>query len=95
MNEKMKGNRYGRIRYDDAFKQGAINMIVEQKMPLKKVASELGVSADSLRAWLRNANINPQDKNANNHLSSKIRDLEVQIKSLQKKFPKKTRLSTA
>ena len=43
MNEKMKENQNGRIRYDDAFKQGAINMIVEQKMPLKKVSQELGV----------------------------------------------------
>ena len=33
----MKGNQNGRIRYDDAFKQGANNMIVDQKMPLKKV----------------------------------------------------------
>lgn len=42
MNEKMKGNQNGRIRYDEAFKQGAINMI--EKMPLKKVSQELGVN---------------------------------------------------
>ena len=88
-NEKMKGNQNGRIRYDDAFKQGAINMIVEQKMPLKKVSQELGVSTDSLRTWLRNANFNPVDKNSNNNLTKKVRDLEAQIKSLQKEISKK------
>ncbi len=89
MNEKMKGNQNGRIRYDDAFKQGAINMIVEQKMPLKKVSQELGVSTDSLRTWLRNANFNPVDKNSNNNLTKKVRDLEAQIKLLQKEISKK------
>ena len=37
-----KGNQNGRIRYDEAFKQGAINMI--EKMPFKKVSQELGVN---------------------------------------------------
>lgn len=45
----MTGNRNGRIRYDDDFKQGALKMIVEQKLPMKKVSEELGVSIDSLR----------------------------------------------
>ena len=45
----MKGNQNGRIRYDEAFKQGALKMIVEQKMPVKQVSEELGVSVDSLR----------------------------------------------
>ena len=44
MNEKMKGNQNGRICYDDTFKQGAINMIVEQNMPLNKVSQELSLS---------------------------------------------------
>lgn len=79
----MKGNQNGRTRYDDAFKQGAINMIVEQKMPLKKVSQELGVFTSHF------ANFNPVDKNSNNNLIKKIRELESQIKSLQKEISKK------
>ena len=37
----------------------------------------------------RNANFNPVDKNSNNNLTKKIRELESQIKSLQKKISKK------
>ena len=81
MNEKMKGNQNGRIRYDEAFKQGAINMI--EKMPLKKVSQELGVFTSHF------ANFNPVDKNSNNNLIKKIRELESQIKSLQKEISKK------
>ncbi len=55
-----KGNQNGRIRYDEAFKQRAINMIVEQKMPLKKVSQELGVFTSHF------ANFNPVDKNSKN-----------------------------
>jgi len=37
----------------------------------------------------RNANFNPVDKNSNNNLTKKIRELESQIKSLQKEILKK------
>ena len=47
--------------------------------------------AFSLRTWLRNANFNPVDKNSNNNLVKKVRDLESQIKLLQKEITKNNR----
>ena len=49
-------------------------MIVENSF--EKVSAELGVSTDSLCTWLRNANFYPVDKNSNNNLTKKIRELE-------------------
>ena len=37
-------------------------------------------------AWLRNDNFNPVDKNSNNDLVKKVRELEAQIKTLQKEI---------
>ena len=51
--DKEKAKINGRIRYDNAFKQGAISMIVDQHMPIKEVSQELQVSTDSLRTWLK------------------------------------------
>ena len=53
MNEHLKGNQHGRIRYDESFKQNALSLITEKKMSVKQLSEELGVSADSLRAWLK------------------------------------------
>ncbi|MBB5335345.1 hypothetical protein [Pectinatus brassicae] len=36
--------------YDDAFKEGAIKMLIEQKHPVKQVAKELGICIDTLRS---------------------------------------------
>ena len=55
MNEHLKGNKYGSIRYDDSFKQNALSLITEQKMSVKQVSEELGVSTDTLRNWLQKA----------------------------------------
>ena len=49
MDEKMKGNQNGRIRYDDA---GRNKYDCRTEMPLKKVSAELGVNTDSLRNLL-------------------------------------------
>ena len=38
MNEHLKDNQHGRIRYDDAFKQNTLSLITEQKMSLKQVS---------------------------------------------------------
>ena len=54
-NEHLKGNQHGRIRYDDAFKQNALSLITEQKMFVRQVSAELGVSMDSLRHRLKNS----------------------------------------
>lgn len=89
MNEKMKGNQNGRIRYDDDFKQGALKMIVEQKVPMKQVSEELGVSIDSLRHWLKKSGLNPAAENRGNLQLKRIQVLESELKSLKKELEKK------
>jgi len=39
--------------YNDAFREGAIKMVIEQKLPVKQVAKELGICIDTLRSWLK------------------------------------------
>jgi transposase len=37
--------------YDHDFRQEAVNLLLSSGRPLKQVAKELGVTANSLRAW--------------------------------------------
>lgn len=86
---KQATKRVAPPRYDDAFKQGAISMVTEQKLPVKQVASELGICVDTLRSWLKRAGLNPVTENRNNTLSKKVHALEVQIRSLHKQLDHK------
>ena len=84
--DKQKSKSNGRVRYDNAFKQGAISMIVDQHMPIKEVSKELGVSTDSLRTWLKNAGLNPNSANKDNSQAKRIRELEDKLKAAQKQL---------
>lgn len=37
--------------YDAAFRQSAVDLLLSSGRPLKRVAADLGMSANSLRAW--------------------------------------------
>jgi transposase-like protein len=37
--------------YDNGFRQEAVNLLLSGAQPLKRVAAELGISANSLRNW--------------------------------------------
>jgi len=37
--------------YDSGFRQEAVNLLLSSARPLKRVAAELGISANALRAW--------------------------------------------
>lgn len=37
--------------YDSDFRQEAVNLLLQSGRPLKRVAAELGISANSLRTW--------------------------------------------
>ena len=87
--EKQKSKSNGRIRYDNAFKQGAISMIIDQHMPIKEVSQELQVSTDSLRTWLKNAGFNPSSENKENSQAKRIRELEDKLKAAQKQLQQK------
>jgi transposase len=41
--------------YDHDFRTQAVNLLLSSGRPLKRVAAELGVSANSLRTWRDNA----------------------------------------
>ena len=87
--EKQKTKSNGRIRYDNAFKQGAISMIVEQHMPIKEISQELQVSMDSLRTWLKNVGLNPNSANKENNQAKRIRELEDKLKAAQRQLQQK------
>jgi transposase len=38
-------------QYDNSFRQQAVDLLLSSGRPLKRVAEELGVSANSLRTW--------------------------------------------
>ncbi|MBP2655977.1 MAG: hypothetical protein H6Q73_3546 [Firmicutes bacterium] len=86
---KQTAKRTAPPHYDDAFKKGAIQMVTEQKLPIKQVAAELGICIDTLRSWLRKSGLNPVSENHNNNISKKIHDLETQIRDLNKKLAHK------
>lgn len=82
--QKQTTKRQAHPHYDDAFKQGAIHMITDEKRPLKQVASDLGICVETLRSWLKKSGINHSQTNHDNNLNKKIREFEAQVRSLNK-----------
>ena len=76
-------------RYDVAFKEGAVKLVTEQGRTTREVADELGVSADSLRSWLKAAGVNTADANRSNKDAKRIRELEAQVRELKKQVTDK------
>ena len=74
-------NKKTRIRYDETFKEGAIKMVTEQKIPVVQAAKSLGITDDTLRNWLKKAGIDPKIESKNNYLLKKVRELETQLKA--------------
>lgn len=67
-------------RYDEEFKAGAVRLVVEQKRPVARVARELGVTADSLRSWVRVQTAGPAD------VMVQFKALQAEVKSLKKEL---------
>lgn len=76
-------------RYDAAFKEGAVKLITEQGRTAVDVSKELGVSTDSLRAWLKAAGVSLGDANRSNKDAKRIRELEAQNRELRKQVAEK------
>ena len=81
-------NKKTRIRYDETFKEGAIKMVTEQKIPVPQAAKELGITDDTLRNWLKKAGLNPKVESKNNYLLKKVRELKVRELETQLKAKK-------
>ena len=76
-------------RYDNAFKEGAIKLVMEQGRLRKEVAKELGICDDTLRSWLKAAGIQPATAEASNRDTRRIRELEAQIREFKKQVTEK------
>ncbi len=47
----MKNTKSSGLRYSEAFKQHAIELLLTGNMSMNQLAKELGITLDSLRAW--------------------------------------------
>ena len=47
----MKNTRSSGLRYSEAFKQHAIELLLTGTMSMNQLAKELGITLDSLRTW--------------------------------------------
>ena len=47
----MKDTRSSGLRYSEAFKQHAIELLLTRSMSMNQLAKELGITLDSLRMW--------------------------------------------
>ena len=77
-------------RYDEAFKAGAVRMIIEQGRPSHEVAKELGICIDTLRSWLKAAGApTPGQADRQNRDAKRLRELEAENRALRKKLEEK------
>jgi len=76
-------------RYDAAFKEGAVKLVTEGGRLVTDVAKELGVSADSLRSWLKAAGVAPAQSDRSNKDAKRIRELEAANRELKRQAAEK------
>lgn len=69
-----KGNRY-----NDEFKADIIRLIQKEQQPVNKVAKDFGVNDQTIRNWLKDAEVKQDPVN------SRVAELEVQLKEEKKK----------
>ena len=87
--EQKKTKRPSPPRYDDAFRDGAIRLVVEQHRPAREVAAELGICIDPLKSWLKAAGVHPGSAERENRDLRRLRELEAEVKTLRKQVTEK------
>ena len=75
-------------RYDDAFRAGAVRLVLESGRAPKDVAAELGISIDSLRSWLQKAT-GSQTPVRDHAKDQRYRALEAENRALKKALAQK------
>ena len=92
MNTQHRGNskRGGPPRYDEAFKAGAIKMVVEQQRPSREVAADLGICIDTLRNWLKATGVQAGSADRQNREYRRMRELEAENRQLRKQLAEKS-----
>lgn len=70
----------GTQRYTEEFRSSAVQMVIEKHMSPAKVAAELGVTAHSVREWVK------QHENGQRTEYVQIQELERELKRLKKEL---------
>ena len=65
-------------KFDDNFKEKAIELVIEEKMSIRQVAQDLGIGLSTLHDWIH------RHKNGKLFKSSKLKEKEEEIKRLRK-----------
>ena len=77
-------------RYDEAFKAGAVRMVIEQGRPSREVAKELDICINTLRNWLKSAGApSPGEADRQNRDAKRLRELEAENRALRKQIDEK------
>lgn len=76
-------------RYDAAFKDGAVKLVIEQGRASREVATELGISIDTLRSWLKAKGVDSGITDRDNKEARRVRELEAQNRELRKQVAEK------
>lgn len=87
--EQKKTKHAAPPRYDDAFRAGAVRLVVEQHRPAREVAAELGICIDTLKSWLKAAGVHPGSAERENRDLRRLRELETEVKTLRKQIAEK------
>lgn len=69
-------------RYSDEFKVEVAKQVLEQGRPVRDVAARLGVSIDSLYAWIRKKRKAPVAGQADASLAAENRRLQAKVRRL-------------
>ena len=67
-------------RYTDEFKGEAAGQVIEQGRSVKEVAARLGISHDSLYAWVREHRKAPQVRTADASHVAEVRRLQAELR---------------
>lgn len=70
----------GGKKYTTEFKVEAAKQVVDHGRPVREVASRLGVSIDSLYAWVREQRKAPAVRQADSALAAENRRLQAELK---------------
>ena len=67
-------------RYTDEFKVEAAKQVIDQGRPVREVAGRLGISIDTLYAWVRMQRKVPEARHADVSLAAENRRLQAELK---------------
>lgn len=75
-------------RYDDAFKEGAVRMVVEQHRPVRQVSADLGICVDTLKNWVKHSG--HAGSSVPPAKPDRVRELEAENRALRRELAEKS-----